>query len=156
MFDLYLMAEKWAIKKLILDVLDAVRRWYHDTNTWPGLRRVQYIYSNTELESPMRQLLVQCVARMLVLGDGMPAHWERALRNNGQLSVDIILCVQKWHIEEENVPDAREEPVAPIVEEAEQKMEIKKEEEGETSEDSEETKVNVEQDDDEHEGAANE
>ncbi|TKA64191.1 hypothetical protein B0A55_10419 [Friedmanniomyces simplex] len=124
------MGEKWEIKRLILEVLDAVRRWYHDTDTWPGLRRVQYIYSNTEIESPMRQLLVQCVARMLVLGDGMPEHWERALRRNGQLAVDLILCVQKWHFDPENVPDAREESVAPIVEEAEQKVEIKKEQEG--------------------------
>ena len=131
LLDLYLMGEKWEIKKLILEVLDAVRRWYHDTDTWPGLRRVQYIYSNTELESPMRQLLVQCVARMLVLGEGMPEHWERALRRNGQLAVDLILCVQKWHFEPENVPDPRDESVAPIVEEAEQKVEIKKEQEGE-------------------------
>ncbi|KAK5703084.1 hypothetical protein LTR97_004031 [Elasticomyces elasticus] len=130
LFDLYLMGEKWEIKKLILEVLDAVRRWYHDTNTWPNLRRVQYIYSNTELESPMRQLLVQCVARMLVFQDGMPQHWEKALRRNGQLAVDLILCVQKWHFDPENVPDAREESVAPIVEEAEQKVEIKKEQEG--------------------------
>lgn len=130
LFDLYLMGEKWEIRKLIMDVLDAVRQWYHDTDSWPGLRRVQYIYANTEIESPMRQLLVSCVARMLVLGhDGMPAHWEKALRKNGQLAVDIIMCVQKWHFEPENVPDAREESVVPIVEEAEHKVEIKKEEE---------------------------
>lgn len=133
LFDLYMMGEKWEMKKLILDVLDTVRKWYHDTDSWPGLRRVQYVYANTEVESPMRQLLVSCVARMLVLGEGMPAHWEKALRKNGQLAVDIILCVQKWHFEPENVPDAREESVVPIVEEAEQKQEIKMEdaEEGE-------------------------
>ncbi|KAK3670923.1 hypothetical protein LTR78_009201 [Recurvomyces mirabilis] len=129
--DLYLMAEKFEIKKLILDILEAVRKWYHDTDTWPNLRRVQYIYANTELESPMRQLLVQCVARMLVLGDGMPPHWERALRANGQLSVDIILTVQKWHFEPQNVPDARQESVEPIMEAAEEKIEIKREQEGE-------------------------
>ena len=128
LLDLYLMAEKWQIKKLIVDVLDTVRRWYHDTDSWPGLRRVQYIYSNTEIESPMRQLLVSCIARMLVLGEGMPQHWEKALRKNGQLAVDVILCVQKWHFEPENVPDAREESVVPIVGEAEHKVEIKKEE----------------------------
>jgi len=135
LFDLYLMGEKWEIKKLKIEVLDAVRRWYHDTDTWPGLRRVQYIYANTELESPMRQLLVQCVARMLVLGDGMPAHWERALRRNGELAVDVIMCTQKWHFEPQDVPDPREESVVPIYEEAEQKVEIKKEEDGDAAED---------------------
>jgi hypothetical protein len=139
LIDLYLMGEKWEIKKLIVDVMDAVRRWYHDTDTLPSLRRVQYVYSNTEIDSPMRQLMVSCIARMLVLGDGMPAHWEKALRRNGQLAVDIIMSVQKWNIDGENVPDARDEPVLPIVEESEQKQEIKKEEQeqdinnGETS-----------------------
>lgn len=127
LFDLYLMAEKWEIRKLTVDVLDAVRRWYHDTDTMPSLRRVQYIYSNTELDSPMRLLMVSCVARMLVLGDGMPVHWEKAMRRNGQLAVDVILAVQKWKIDAENVPDARDEPVVPIVEEAEQKQDLKQE-----------------------------
>ncbi|KAK3096308.1 hypothetical protein LTR53_019440, partial [Teratosphaeriaceae sp. CCFEE 6253] len=67
---------------------------------------------------------------MLVLGDGMPEHWERALRRNGQLAVDLILCVQKWHFEPQNVPDPRDESVKPIVEEAEEKIEMKKGEEG--------------------------
>ncbi|WPG98843.1 Hypothetical protein R9X50_00164100 [Acrodontium crateriforme] len=127
LLDLYLMGEKWEIKKLIQDVLEAVRRWYHDTDSWPGLRRVQYVYANTEFESPMRQLLVACAARMLVLGDGMPVHWEKALRRDGQLAVDVILCVQKWHFEPDNVPDARVESVIPIMEEAEQKLEKKEE-----------------------------
>ncbi|KAK5118647.1 hypothetical protein LTR85_008112 [Meristemomyces frigidus] len=129
LFELYLMGEKWDIKKLVIDVLESVRRWYHDTDSWPSLRRVQYIYGNTEAESPMRQLLVSCVARMLVLGENMPAHWERALRKNGQLAVDIIMCVQKWHFEPQNVPDAREESVVPIYDEAQHKVEVKKEEE---------------------------
>lgn len=127
LLDLYLMGEKWEIKKLVQDVLEEVRRWYHDTDSWPGLRRVQYVYANTEFESPMRQLLVACVARMLVLGEGMPVHWEKALRRDGQLAVDVILCVQKWHFEPENVPDARQESVVPIMEEAEQKLETKEE-----------------------------
>lgn len=46
----------------------------------------------------------------------MPEHWEKALRRNGQLAVDIILCVQKWHFEPESVPDAREESVIPLFE----------------------------------------
>ncbi|KAK5109256.1 hypothetical protein LTR62_007238 [Meristemomyces frigidus] len=134
LLDLYLMAEKFEMKKLVLDILEAVRKFYHDNDSWPSLRRTQYIYANTEMESPMRQLLVQCVARMLVLGDGMPAHWERALRNNGQLSVDIILTVQKWHFEPENVPDAREQSVEPIMEEAMERIESKREAEGEEEE----------------------
>ena len=125
LFDLYLMAEKWEIKKLIVDVLETVRRWYHDSDTWPGLRRVQYIYANTEPESPMRQLLVSCVARMLVVGDSMPAHWEKALRKNGQMAVDIIMCVQKWHIEPGSVPDTRHGSMASMVDEAEMNSELK-------------------------------
>lgn len=121
LLDMYLMAEKWEIRKLIVEVLDAVRRYYHDTDSMPSLRRVQYIYSNTEAESPMRQLLVSCVARMLVLGNGVPSHWENALRKNGQLAVDIILATQKWHIDPEDVPDARNESVVPIAQEAQDK-----------------------------------
>lgn len=124
LLDLYLMAEKWEIKKLIVDVLDVVRKFYHDTDTWPGLRRVQYVYSNTNVDSAMRQLMVNCVARMLVLGDGMPAHWDGALRRNGQLAVDIIMAVQKWNISGGDVPDARDEPVLPIVEEAQEKKNL--------------------------------
>ena len=125
LLDLYIMAEKWEIKKLIVDVLETVRKWYHDSDTWPGLRRVQYIYANTESESPMRQLLVSCVARMLVVGDNMPSHWEKALRKNGQLAVDIIMCVQKWHIEPESVPDTRHGSMASVVDEAELNADLK-------------------------------
>lgn len=121
LLDMYLMAEKWEIRRLVVEVLDAVRGYYHETDSWPSLRRVQYIYSNTENESPMRQLLVSCVARMLALGQGVPQHWENALRKNGQLAVDIILCVQKWKLEGERVPDARTESVRPHVDEAEGK-----------------------------------
>lgn len=125
LFDLYLMAEKWEIKALIIDVMETIRRWYHDTDTWPGLRRVQYVYSNTETESPMRQLLVSCVARMLVVGDTMPPHWEKALRKNGQLAVDIIMCVQQWKIEPQSVPDTRHSSMASVVDEAEIRKELK-------------------------------
>ncbi|KAF2859232.1 hypothetical protein K470DRAFT_282814 [Piedraia hortae CBS 480.64] len=126
LFDLYLMGEKWEIKSLQLDVLEAVRQYYHDNDTWPELRRVQYIYANTAPESPMRELLMQCVARMLVLReDGLPAHWEKALRHNGPLAVDIILCVQKWHaLEADRVPDVREESVMSFVDELEHRAEV--------------------------------
>lgn len=108
------MAEKWEIKKLLHEVLDAVRIYYASTDSWPSLRRVQYIYANTEDESPMRKLLVSCVARMLVTGSDegvIPQHWENALQKNGQLAVDIIRCVQRWHIDAQKVPDARKEDV---------------------------------------------
>ena len=61
------------------------------------------------------------------MDEGMPPHWEKAMRRNGQLAVDVILAIQKWKIEPANVPDARDEPVVPIVEEAEQKQDIKQE-----------------------------
>lgn len=109
LFDVYLMGEKWAIASLIRDVLGAVRKWYRVSDSFPGLRRVQYIYANTDAESPMRKLLVGSVARMLALSDSMPAHWDKALRKNGQLAVDIILAIQAWRIEESSVPDPREE-----------------------------------------------
>ena len=137
MFDLYLMGEKWEIHKLVSDCLEAVRRWYHDTDTWPGLRRVQYVYSNTEPDSQMRQLLVSCVARMLVTGGssvgmaGMPAHWENALRKNGQLATDIILCVQRWHIRPESVPDEREGSVMMSQVDEGEETQIKTEEQSE-------------------------
>src|SRR3954463_11841599 len=73
LFDLYLMGEKWQIAGLVKDVLDTVRKWYRITDTFPGLRRVQYIYANTDEDSAMRLLLIGSVARMLVLGNDMPS-----------------------------------------------------------------------------------
>jgi hypothetical protein len=110
LFDLYLMAEKFQTPALIADVLQVVREWYKYSDTYPGLRRVQYIYANTEDGSPMRHMLVHSVARMMVLENGMKPHWDKALRKNGQLAVDIILAIQEWKLDEEVVPDAREEP----------------------------------------------
>jgi hypothetical protein len=110
MFDLYLMAEKFQIPNLIADVLQVVREWYKYSDTYPGLRRVQYIYANTEEGSPMRHMLVHAVARFMVIEKGMPAHWDKALRKNGQLAVDIIRAIQDWRLDEEIVPDARDEP----------------------------------------------
>lgn len=120
LLDLYLMAEKWEIQRLLREVLDAVREYYHATDSWPNLRRVQYIYANTEAESPMRKLLVSCVARMLITNDNVPSHWENALQKNGQLAVDIIRSVQKWHLNPENLPDARSEAIDEHVEEAQE------------------------------------
>jgi hypothetical protein len=110
LFDLYLMAEKFQTPALIADVLQVVREWYKYSDSYPGLRRVQYIYANTEDGSPMRHMLVHSVARMMVLEEGMKPHWDKALRKNGQLAVDIIRAIQEWKLEEDVVPDAREEP----------------------------------------------
>jgi hypothetical protein len=110
LFDLYLMAEKFQIPNLIADVLQVVREWYKYSDSYPGLRRVQYIYANTEEGSPMRHMLVHAVARFMVIEKGIPAHWDKALRKNGQLAVDIIKAIQDWRLDEETVPDARDEP----------------------------------------------
>jgi hypothetical protein len=110
LFDLYLMAEKFQIPNLVADVLQVVREWYKYSDSYPGLRRVQYVYANTEEGSPMRHMLVHAVARMMVIEKGIPAHWDKALRKNGQLAVDIIKAIQDWRLEEEVVPDARDEP----------------------------------------------
>jgi len=109
-FDLYLLAEKLEIPNLIQDILQNVREWYKYSDTYPSLRRIQYIYANTEEGSPMRHMLVHAVARQMVLEDGIPKHWEKALKKNGELAVDIIKAIQDWRLEDELVPDAREEP----------------------------------------------
>jgi hypothetical protein len=111
LFDLYLMGEKWHIDALVREVLGVVREWYKYSDSYPGLRRVQYIYANTEEGSAMRDMLVHSVARLLVLKDGIPQHWDKALRRNGQLAMDIIKAIQDWRLDEGVVPDAREEPI---------------------------------------------
>jgi len=144
LFDLYLMGEKWQIKNLVVEVLDSVRAFYWSNETYPGLRRVQYVYANTQQESPMRQLLVSSVARFLILGEGIPQHWDKALRKNGQLAVDIIMEVQKWHLEEERVPDVRDQSVVPIFDASE----AKREERGQSKmEDAPQVKKEEEEDD---------
>jgi hypothetical protein len=122
LFDLYLMAEKFQIPNLIADVLQVVREWYKYSDSYPGLRRVQYVYANTEEGSPMRHMLVHAVARMMVIEKGLPAHWDKALRKNGQLAVDIIRAIQDWRLDEEVVPDARDDP-----EEAEELIDVEAE-----------------------------
>jgi hypothetical protein len=109
LLDLYLMGEKWQIADLVKDVLSTVRKFYRRTDTFPDLRRVQYVYANTDEDSPMRQLMVNSVARMLILGEAMPTHWEKALRKNGQMAFDIIRAVQVWKLEPKTIPDARQE-----------------------------------------------
>lgn len=150
LFDLYLMAEKWQIRDLTYEVLKSVRNWYKESDTYPALRRVQYIYANTDIESPMRQLLIGSVARNLVTSDsGMPQQWDKALRKNGQLAVDIIIAMQKWNLDKQSVPDARQDSVEPILEQSEQAKQQKQD--GEQNEDQDDDEEN---DDDEAEESA--
>jgi hypothetical protein len=108
LLDLYLLADKLEMEKLASDVVDTTREFYHSTSTYPGLRRVQYIYSNTSEDDVMREMMVGSIARYLALSNAIPKHWAKALRNNGQLAVDIIRAIQDWHLESRSVPDARD------------------------------------------------
>jgi hypothetical protein len=122
LYDLYLMAEKFQIPSLIADVLQVVREWYKYSDSFPGLRRVQYIYANTEDGSPMRHMLVHAIARFMVLERGLPTHWDKALRKNGQLAVDIIRAIQDWRLDDSVVPDSRDDPA-----EAEEQVDVEAE-----------------------------
>ena len=108
LLELYLLADKFEIEKLANDVVDLIRDFYHSTSTYPGLRRVQFIYSNTDEDNQMREMMVSSIARFLALGDKIPNHWAKALRKNGQLAVDIIRAIQEWHLESRSIPDARD------------------------------------------------
>lgn len=108
LLELYLLAQKLEIEKLSDEIVETVREFYHSNNTYPGLRRVQYIYSETEEDNAMREMMVGSVARYLTLSDKIPSHWEKALRRNGQLAVDIIRSIQDWHLDNRSVPDARD------------------------------------------------
>lgn len=108
LLELYLLADKFDISKLAEDVVETVRAFYHNNETYPGLRRVQYIYAETGDDDIMREMMVASVARYLTLSDSIPPHWDRALRKNGQLAVDIIRSIQEWHLDTRSVPDARD------------------------------------------------
>ncbi|KAG8526212.1 uncharacterized protein KY384_000205 [Bacidia gigantensis] len=108
LLDLYLLGNKLEIEALGHEVVDLIRNFFHNEDTFPGLRRVQYIYANTDEDNEMREMMVGSVARYLTLGDAIPKHWENALKNNGQLSVDIIRTIQQWHLEGRSVPDVRD------------------------------------------------
>ena len=108
LLDLYFLAEKFEMAKLAEDVTETVRAFYHSHGTYPALRRVQYVYANTDDDNVMREMMVSSVARYLTLADAMPPQWERALKKNGQMAVDIIRSIQHWHLESRSVPDARD------------------------------------------------
>ena len=108
LLELYLLSEKLEMDKLSNEIVEAVRTFYHNENVYPGLRRVQYIYANTEDDNAMREMMVSSIARYLALGDSIPTHWNKALRKNGELAVDIIRAIQEWHLESRTIPDARD------------------------------------------------
>ncbi|EXJ60820.1 hypothetical protein A1O7_04973 [Cladophialophora yegresii CBS 114405] len=108
LLELYLISEKFQMEKLSHDVVEVVREFYHTTSTYPGLRRVQYIYSETDEDNEMREMMVSSIARQLTTADMIPSHWASALKRNGQLAVDIIRAIQQWHIEERSIPDVRD------------------------------------------------
>ncbi|KAL8689972.1 MAG: hypothetical protein Q9224_004517, partial [Gallowayella concinna] len=111
LLDLYFLAEKLQIEALGTEIVETVRAYYHNNETYPGLRRVQYVYSNTDEDNVMREMMVGSIARYLTLADSIPEHWAKALKKNGQLSVDIIRSIQQWHLEARQVPDARDASV---------------------------------------------
>ena len=150
LFELYLMSEKWAINDLTKDSLEAVRNFYKETDSYPALRRVQYVYANTEQESPMRQRLIGSIARMLVLGEGMPTQWDKALRKNGQLAVDIMISMQKWDLQKDNVPDARTDSVVPIMKDSQQAKDATQDGQGEDAQDNQEDDEQDDQEDEEN------
>ena len=108
LLDLYLLADKFEMVKLGDDVVDTVREFYHATGTYPDLRRVQYIYAETNEDNLMREMMVNSIARQLTTSSKIPSHWEKALQRNGQLAVDIIRSIQLWHIDDKIIPDARD------------------------------------------------
>lgn len=108
LLDLYLLAEKFEMKQLGEDVVEVVRDWYFTTGTYPGLRRVQFIYAETDEDNEMREMMVSSIARQLTTADKIPAHWASALQRNGQLAVDIIRSIQQWHLEARSIPDMRD------------------------------------------------
>ena len=56
----------------------------------------------------MREMMVGSIARLLTLADSIPPHWEKALKRNGQMAVDVIRAIQEWHLEGRSIPDARD------------------------------------------------
>ena len=108
LLDLYFLSQTLEIEKLSEEVVETLRTFYHQHESYPSLRRVQYVYNNTDQDNEMREMMVGSVARYLTLSDAIPQHWENALKKNGQLSVDIIRSIQQWHLEGRSVPDVRD------------------------------------------------
>ncbi|KAL8945463.1 MAG: hypothetical protein Q9183_008084, partial [Haloplaca sp. 2 TL-2023] len=79
LLDLYFLASKLQIVALETEICEMVRTFYHSNETYPGLRRVQYVYANTEEDNVMREMMVGSIARYLTLSDSIPEHWAKAL-----------------------------------------------------------------------------
>lgn len=108
LLDLYLLSEKLRMDRLSTELVEAVSDYYYQSKTYPALRRVQHIYSNTDNDNQMREMMVGSVAKLLTTSEKIPAHWAAALQRNGQLAVDIIRSIQQWKLEENSIPDARD------------------------------------------------
>jgi len=108
LLDLYLLSEKLRMDRLSHELVEAVSLFYFQSHTYPSLRRVQHVYSNTDEDNEMREMMVGAVAKLLTTSEKIPAHWASALQRNGQLAVDIIRSIQQWKIEEKTIPDARD------------------------------------------------
>lgn len=122
LLDAYFLSQHLHLPALTATVLEHIRSWYAETDTFPALRRVQYVYENTPLQDPLRALVLGSVARYLVITlpaqsggkfvGRFPDHWDTALRRDGTLAVDLLLEVQRWRVSGEAVPDVRLEPEA--------------------------------------------
>lgn len=108
LLDLYLLSERLRIEKLSSELVEAVSDFYHQSSSYPSLRRVQHIYEYTNEDNEMREMMVGAIARLLTTSEKIPAHWASALHRNGQLAVDIIRAIQQWKIEERTIPDTRD------------------------------------------------
>lgn len=117
LLDAYFLAQTLQLPGLTSSVLEQIRAWYDASDTVPALRRLQYVYENTPVEDPLRALVLGAVARHLVVAipavnptkTGFPAHWDKALRRDGRLAVDLLIECQRWRLEEASVPDVRRE-----------------------------------------------
>lgn len=117
LLDAYFLAQTLQLPGLTSSVLEQIRAWYDASDTVPALRRLQYVYENTPVEDPLRALVLGAVARYLVVGipaanstkTGFPPHWDKALRRDGRLAVDLLIECQRWRLEEASVPDVRRE-----------------------------------------------
>jgi len=108
LLDLYLLSERLRMDRLSHELVEAISHYYFQSHSYPSLRRVQHVYSNTDEDNEMREMMVGAVAKLLTTSEKIPAHWASALQRNGQLAVDIIRSIQQWKLEERTIPDARD------------------------------------------------
>lgn len=51
-----MLAEKLEMAGLASEVVETTRTYYQHNECYPSLRRVQYVYENTEDDNPMREV----------------------------------------------------------------------------------------------------